>query len=280
MHRIETRGGALKFGGGVKMKRSLAVLGFLFCALVAFSGQTLYAQLADRAEITGLVTDTSGAGVPDAKVTITNQDTGAKIVVGTNSAGNYSTPPLQLGTYTIEVEKEGFKHATHPGIMLSGAQSFRQDVKLELGSVTQSVEVEGGSELINTENPTVSHTIGETYYRDLPGVMGADIRLAESLLQLQPGFLPMQPNGDAIFRGSQFTSRINGGQTMATENWFDGAAFGYAEGHQQTQETSIPYPSLQEMTVVENTFSAQYGHTTSAFITHTPKSASNQFPSP
>src|SRR5260370_26849132 len=97
MHRIETRGGALKFGGGVKMKRSLAVLVFLFCALVAFSGQTLYAQLADRAEITGLVTDTSGAGVPDAKVTLTNQETRAKIVVGPNRVSNLRPPPLSLG---------------------------------------------------------------------------------------------------------------------------------------------------------------------------------------
>src|SRR6266480_164668 len=267
---------ALKFGGGVKMKWPSTLVVLLLCVFVVFSGQSLYAQLADRAEITGIVTDASGAAVPDAKVSIINQDTGAKIVVGTNSAGNYSTPPLPLGTYTIEVEKEGFKHATHPGIMLSGAQSFRQDVKLELGSVTQSVEVEGGATLINTENSTVSHTIGETYYRDLPGVMGADIRLAESLLQLQPGFVPMQPNGDAIFRGSQFTSRINGGQTMATENWFDGAAFGYAQGHQGTQESSVPYPSVQEMTVVENTFSAQYGHTSGGFITYATKSGTDR----
>src|SRR6266550_474546 len=258
------------------MKRPSTLVVLLLCVLVVFSGQSLYAQLADRAEITGIVTDASGAAVPDAKVSIINQDTGAKIVVGTNSAGNYSTPPLPLGTYTIEVEKEGFKHATHPGIMLSGAQSFRQDVKLELGSVTQSVEVEGGATLINTENSTVSHTIGETYYRDLPAVMGADIRLAESLLQLQPGFVPMQPNGDAIFRGSQFTSRINGGQTLATENWFDGAAFGYAEGHQGTQESSVPYPSVQEMTVVENTFSAQYGHTSGGFVTYTTKSGTDK----
>jgi hypothetical protein len=258
------------------MKRPSTLVVLLLCVFVVFSGQSLYAQLGDRAEITGIVTDASGAAVPDAKVSIINQDTGTKIVVGTNSAGNYSTPPLPLGTYTIEVEKEGFKHATHPGIMLSGAQSFRQDVKLELGSVTQSVEVEGGATLINTENSTVSHTIGETYYRDLPGVMGADIRLAESLLQLQPGFVPMQPNGDAIFRGSQFTSRINGGQTMATENWFDGAAFGYAEGHQGTQESSVPYPSVQEMTVVENTFSAQYGHTSGGFITYATKSGTDK----
>jgi carboxypeptidase family protein/TonB-dependent receptor-like protein len=257
------------------MKRAFCVV-FLFCVLVAFSGQSLHAQLADRAEITGLVTDASGAGVPDAKVSITNQNTGSKIEVGTNNAGNYSTPQLSLGTYTVEVEKEGFKHATHTGIVLTGGLTYRQDVKLELGSVTQSVEVEGGAQMINTENSTVSHTIGNDYYRDLPGVMGADIRLAESLLQLQPGFVPMQPNGDAIFRGSQFTSRINGGQTMATENWFDGAAFGYAEGHQGTQESSVPYPSVQEMTVVENTFSAQYGHTSGGFVTYATKSGTDK----
>src|SRR5438046_3062670 len=259
------------------MKRPSTLVVLLLCVFVVSSGQSLCAQLADRAEITGIVTDASGAAVPDAKVSIINQDTGAKIVVGTNSAGNYSTPPLPLGTYTIEVEKEGFKHATHPGIMLSGAQSFRQDVKLEVGALTQSVEVEGGLEQINTENATVSHTIGSTYYRDLPAAMGADIRLAESLLQLQPGFVAMQPNGDAIFRGSQFTSRINGGQTLATENWFDGAAFGYAEGHLGTQESSVPYTSVQEMTVVENTFSAQYGHTSGGFITYTTKSGTDKF---
>jgi hypothetical protein len=249
----------------------------LLCVLFVFSGQTLYAQLADRAVITGLVTDASGGAIPDAKVTITNQETGTKTVVGTNGAGNYSTPPLQLGTYTVHVEKDGFKLATFQGIALSGGQTYRQDVKLDVGAVTQSVEVQGGVEQINTDNATVSHTVGETYYRDLPAVMGADIRLAESLLQLQPGFVPMQPNGDAIFRGSQFTSRINGGQTLATENWFDGAAFGYAEGHQGTQESSVPYPSVQEMTVVENTFSAQYGHTSGGFISYTTKSGTDQF---
>src|ERR1700724_1288190 len=259
------------------MKRTLAVGVFLFCVLVALSGLSLYAQQADRACVTGIVPHASGSAVPDAKVTITSQGTGTKTGVGTNSAGNYRAPPLTLGTYTVEVEKDGFKLSANRGIVLTGAQTYRQDVQLQLGSVTQSVTVEGGAEQINTENATVSHTIGETYYRDLPAAMGADIRLAESLLQLQPGFVPMQPNGDAIFRGSQFTSRINGGQTLATENWFDGAAFGYAEGHQGTQESSVPYPSVQEMTVVENTFSAQYGHTSGGFISYTTKSGTDQF---
>jgi hypothetical protein len=259
------------------MKWLAAVSVVLFVALLALSAPNLYAQQADRAVISGIVTDSSGAAIPDAKVTITNEGTGTKTVVGTNSAGNYSTPPLTLGTYTVEVEKEGFKLATNRGIVVTGAQTYRQDVSLQLGSVSQSVTVEGGAEQINTENATVSHSIGESYYRDLPAAMGADIRLAESLLQLQPGFVPMQPNGDAIFRGSQFTSRINGGQTLATENWFDGAAFGYAEGHQGTQESSVPYTSVQEVTVVENTFSAQYGHTSGGFINYTTKSGTDQF---
>ncbi len=173
------------------MKRPSTVVPFLLSVLVAFSGQSVYAQLADRAEITGIVTDTSGAAVPDAKVSIINQDTGAKIVVGTNSAGNYSTPPLPIGTYTIEVEKEGFKHATHPGIVLSGAQSFRQDVKLELGAVTQSVEVEGGLEQINTENATVSHTIGSTYYRD-PAWLCAHAAERRRDFPRQPVYIPDQ----------------------------------------------------------------------------------------
>jgi Carboxypeptidase regulatory-like domain len=259
------------------MRRALSLGVLLVCAVALFVGPVARAQLADRAVITGIITDSSGSAIPDAKVTIIDDNTGAKIVVGTNGAGNYSTPPLILGTYTFQVEKEGFKTSTTKGIVVTGGQTYRQDVKLEVGAITQTVNVEGGIEQINTENATVSHSIGETYYRDLPAAMGADIRLAESLLQLQPGFVPMQPNGDAIFRGSQFTSRINGGQTLATENWFDGAAFGYAEGHQGTQESSVPYTSVQEMTVVENTFSAQYGHTSGGFITYTTKSGTDKF---
>ena len=260
------------------MKRRLSFLLSLLVALVCFNIQQSQAQFADRAVITGVVTDSSGAAIPDARVTITDEQTGVQTIVGTNGAGNYSTPPLILGTYRVDILKTGFRVFSRTGNSLTGGQTVRVDATLDIGATTESVKVEAATtELVNTENATVQHTIGEEYYHDLPAVMGADIRLAESLLQLQPGYVPMQPNGDAIFRGSQFTSRMNGGQTMATENWFDGAAFGYAEGHQQTQESSIPYPSVREMTVVQNTFSAQYGHTSGGFITYTTKSGTSKF---
>src|SRR5438270_6290636 len=259
------------------MKRWFLSAVVLLLTFVCFVNQHAFAQFADRATITGLVTDVRGAAVPDARVTITGEQTGVKTVVGSNSAGNYSTPPLILGTYRVDIEKQGFKTFSRPGYTLTGGQTVRVDAKLDVGATSETVQVEASTtELVNTETATVQHTVGESYYHDLPAVMGADIRLAESLLQLQPGYVPMQPNGDAVFRGSQFTSRMNGGQTMATENWFDGAAFGYAEGHQQTQESSIPYPSVREMTVVENTFSAQYGHTSGGFITYTTKSGTDK----
>ena len=169
------------------MKRLSSLLVSSIFLLVVFGNQNLYAQFADRAIITGVVSDKSGAALPDAKVTVTNQDTGASTVVGTNSAGNYSTPPLTLGTYRVDIEKQGFKVFSRPGIQLAGAVTYRQDATLDVGAVTETVEVTGATELVNSENATVSHTVGASYYKELPAVMGADIRLAESLLQLQPG---------------------------------------------------------------------------------------------
>jgi hypothetical protein len=101
------------------------------------------------------------------------------------------------------------------------------------------------------------------------------VRLAEAVLQIQPGYLPMRPNGEPMFRGSQFNSRINGGQTMASENFFDGAAFGYPSGHQQSHESAPPVEAVQEMKVITTTYSAQYGHTSGGFIEYTAKSGTN-----
>ena len=156
-----------------------------------------------------------------------------------------------------------------------GGDSIRQDFTLQVGGLTESVEVRSSSGLDETR-PDVSHTVNEKYYRDLPIITAGDVRLAESVLQMQPGYLPMKPNGDPMFRGSQFQSRINGGQRAATENFFDGAAFGYASGHQQSQESTPPVDSVQEVKVTTTSYSAQYGHTSGGFIS-TPRRAPMRF---
>lgn len=245
------------------------------CLILGMAG-SLSAQRADRATITGVVADPTGAFVPGAAVSVTDEGTSLVTALESNSAGAFSSPPLILGTYTVRVERAGFKIFQRSGIILSGGAIYRQDATLELGDVTETIEVIAASEMISTQQGDVTHTVDQKYYEDLPVVMGADIRLAESLLLLQPGYTPMAPNGDPMFKGSQFNSRINGGQSMATENFFDGAAFGFAEGHQQTHESAVPIEGIREMKVINTTYSAQYGHTSGGFIEYTSKSGTNE----
>jgi hypothetical protein len=236
----------------------------------------LLAQRADRAVISGVVTDEQSAAMPGASVTIHNEATGVDTVLVTNAAGAYTSPPLVLGRYSVTVDMQGFKRAVISGILLQGGESVRHDVGLQIGALAETVEVAGRGGL-DVTTPDVAHTVNEKYYRELPFVTAADVRLAEAVLQIQPGYLPMRPNGDPMFRGSQFNSRINGGQTMATENFFDGAAFGYAVGHQQSHESTPPIEGVQEVKVISTSYSAQYGHTSGGFIEYTGKSGTNAF---
>src|SRR5215475_12752083 len=255
------------------MKTCLVVGLCVVLAALSFSVPAL-AQRADRGVITGIVTDPSGSAVAGAEVKVRNEETGVETALVSNGSGAYTTPPLVLGTYTVTVDHTGFKKAVKTGIQLQGAGTIRQDVTLTLGAVTESVEVKAEAEL-NVTTPDISHTVDERYYKDIPTITAADVRLADAVLQIQPGYLPMKPNGDPMFRGSQFNSRINGGQAMATENFFDGAAFGYAVGHQQSQESAPPIESIQEVKVITTSYSAQYGHTSGGFIEYTSKPGTN-----
>ena len=158
---------------------SSVLTGVLVLALAGL----LFGQGQDRGVITGLVADRSGAAVQEATVTLTNTATGVKTVVSTSSAGNFTTPPLVLGTYKVEVEKAGFKTFVHPGIVVATG-TVRMDATLDVGQVSETVEVQASNVEINVTNPEVTQVLGEKYYRDLPVVMGADIRLAESLLEI------------------------------------------------------------------------------------------------
>ena len=203
-----------------KQFRFLTVLLTLFL-LPLLTGRPVCAQVgADRVAVTGFVTDPSGAAVPNATITLLNQDTGIKTVVATDGAGNFTTPGMILGKYTLEVSKEGFKLYSQPDLSLTiGGRTYTQNVTLQMGAVSQTVEVKAGAQLINTQSTEISYQVGKEYYQDLPDIMGADVRLAETKLVLSPGYVPTAPNGDAIFRGDAFQSRINGGQTVSWESW-------------------------------------------------------------
>ena len=123
-------------------------------------GAPALAQRSDRATISGVVTDAQGSAVPGATVTIHNDDTNVNTVVVTNTSGAYTSPPLVLGRYSVTVDLTGFKKGVTSGIVLGGGDAIRHDVTLEVGQLTEAVEVKATTGLDDTK-PDVSHTVDE-----------------------------------------------------------------------------------------------------------------------
>ncbi|MGA8593930.1 MAG: TonB-dependent receptor [Bryobacteraceae bacterium] len=246
-----------------------------YLLLLLLSAESVFAQ-ADRGFITGLVTDPQGAPVPDVNVEIKASSTGVVTNVKTTTSGNFSTPPLVIGTYEITVSVSGFKAFHASGITLASGQTFRQDIQLQVGAIQQSVEVSGQVEQLNADNPQMSASVNQLAYESLPAIMGSgENRVPEAQLYTFPTFVaPTQGN---IYPGSAFGARINGGQRSAFENFLDGASYGEVSGHNGTQERSAPYESIAETRIVDNTFSAQYGHTSGGFVEYTTKSGTNDY---
>ena len=123
----------------------------------------MFAQRADRATISGVASDAQGSAVPGATVTIRNEATGVDTVLVTNTAGVYTSPPLVLGTYTVTVDLTGFKKQVTTGLLLQGGDQVRHDVTMEVGAVTEVVEVRSTDEGLSNTRPDVSHTVNEKY---------------------------------------------------------------------------------------------------------------------
>jgi hypothetical protein len=119
-------------------------------------------------EITGVVTDPSGAIVTQATVTVTNPATNFTRSVTTNVSGNYSIPALLPGTYNVRAEMPGFQSEVRAGVELQVQQTARIDFQLRVGAVTETVEVVGGAPLLNTENANIGTVIDNQRIVDLP----------------------------------------------------------------------------------------------------------------
>ena len=141
--------------------------------LLVAGAASLFAQ-SERGTITGSVSDTSGAVIPSAKITITNQSTNTSSTVETNGAGEYTVPSLQPGNYTVRGEMEGFRPAEIKGLTLDAAQTVRASLILEVGTSTQAVEVQAFAVQLQTEDAKSSVTLQNKLVDDLPLVVGGD----------------------------------------------------------------------------------------------------------
>src|SRR2546423_5581462 len=124
---------------------------FLAAAVLALNLSAAFAQTTGSATIVGNVTDTTGAVIPGAKVAVVNTETGFHFDGLTNSEGYFYVPYLRPGVYNLTVEGSGFKKYVRDGIELRTNDQPRIDVKLEIGSVAETVEVRGAAPLLETE---------------------------------------------------------------------------------------------------------------------------------
>jgi len=133
--------------------------------------------------ISGKVTDSTGAVVPGANVTILNEDTGVSRVVNSDDSGRYTVPALSLGRYRITASLEGFQTEVRSGVILTLGRNAVVDLTLTVGAVAQTVEVTGEAPLVETKDSTVAYLVGGNTIRDLP-INGRDLT---KLILLTPG---------------------------------------------------------------------------------------------
>src|SRR5437660_12718998 len=150
-----------RIGGGSCVFRFSSLKSLLYSALIL--GLALVFSMPMAAQritgtLRGQVLDPSGAAVPDAQVTATNQETGVSVKITATSAGTYSFPSLIPGTYKVEVEAKGLKNFLKTGVNVIANQDNVADARMDLGVATEVVEVSGGSVAIQTTSSDLNNT--------------------------------------------------------------------------------------------------------------------------
>ncbi len=250
----------------MQVRRSVcAVLFALFLTSFALAQQ-------ETATITGEVKDASGAVVPGAALTITNIATGVALKSASNEQGLYTVPSLKPGPYTVTVEKSGFKKFVRSGLVLQVAQVTRVDVSLQVGELTNTVEITEAAALLETENSSRGSVIDQKKIQELP-LNGRDYN---QLALLSPGVLPTTPRLASVnFKGA---INVNGNRTFNNVFLLDGVdniSYSNSFRGENVQLVQPSVEALQEFKIQTNAYSAEYGRSSGAVINATIKSGTN-----
>ncbi|MGA8036063.1 MAG: TonB-dependent receptor [Candidatus Acidiferrales bacterium] len=248
--------------------------------MLALAGATASHAQTFRGSIGGIVTDTSGAAVTGATVTIHNVDTGVDRITQTGIDGGYLVPELQVGTYTVTIELGGFQKSVTTGVSVDVATEKRIDAVLKAGAVTSTVTVAGEDiPEVDTTGDTLGGTLTQDTVKNLP-VNGRDYT---KLIYLTPG-VAGSPDQISDSPGSYGTFSMNGARGRANNFLLDGTDMndGYRNdpaineaGVFGTPATILPIDAVSELKVLSN-FEAEYGRSAGAVINIVTKSGQNR----
>src|SRR6202030_755978 len=244
----------------------------LVLLVLAAWGSTVYAQQI-TGSITGSVVDSSGAAVVGASVKLTNTGTAFVQTTTTDTSGNFQFLLLQPGTYLIEGSSTGFKTFRRDGIIVEADRSLGVPITLDVGQTSETVEVLGGTPLLEPNSSEVGTTVDSQKVMDLP----LNARNPMGLANLIPTVKGVGYFGNQILTSWRVGSiNIGGGQALTSAFLLDGVAndkMGDASG----ANTFLTTDSTGEFKIITNNMSAVYGRTTGGVISIISKSGTNDY---
>jgi len=252
------------------MQRSKLYIRFL--SVIILGGLVLLTQpafaQANRATITGTVTDASGAMVPGVEVTATNTGTNVPTKTVTNDDGIYVVPNLFPGPYSVEFKKEGFETISHPSLTLESTQVARIDASLKVGAQAQSITVTAEAPVLDLEKPSEGTNLKGSVVTDLPlGIYGGGRDVEKFAIAATPGYSPISSSYGAV---------INGGQWFTKDYTVDGTS-GTAAVQGNSVQNGPSMEAVQELQAQTSGLDAQSSITGGGVIALNLKSGTNQF---
>jgi hypothetical protein len=231
----------------------------------------------DRASLAGTVKDSAGGVLQGATVTVTNIATNVASKATTSSSGTFLVVNLQSGQYLVEAEAQGLQKAVQ-SVILEIGQRGRVDITLGVGSMSETVTVEGVRRLLNTEDATLGTVIDQSAVANLP----LAIRNWDDLLALVPGV-----QGDRFTEQGGGTSfgrtggvNVHGSRSLQNNFLLDGVDNNSISTNVQELTSQVSRPSvdsIQEFKVVTSPYAAEYGRSPGAAVSVSTKSGTNEF---
>src|SRR3984957_46269 len=225
------------------MKSLRGVLRFVLytsvCVLILWNHPLASPQGVTTGSIEGTVTDTSGAAVPGATVTITNTETNISQTVSSRADGGFSIPNLAVTTYRVRVEKGGFSTAVRENVAVAVNQAAEVNVKLSPGTETQTVTVEAQAAPMTEDKGDRSTMIEAQAIEKLPLQVSSGFRQDDAFLTLAPGVT-----------GNTFSARINGAPDFSQDFYYDGIPYMNADGGGRQEALGAPFESVEEYAII------------------------------
>jgi hypothetical protein len=217
--------------------------------------------------LTGIIVDPSQANLPGVSLILTNEETGVAERAATNPQGEYTFPLLQPGRYRLTADAKGFRPYTRTGIVLESARVSRIDLTMEIGQVNEAVEVKASTPLLESESSTVGQFIEHKTVVDMP-LTG---RRVGELLALEGNSIYI--TGDVI----RPRVAVAGGRSDQQQWLIDGVNSSNIALEVPQALFNPPVESVQEIRIQQNSYSAEYGNTSSGVVAMTTRSGANQF---